>query len=36
MFINNVLIGGDHEVFLRNKKNKEIVTAEGIIMGTKE
>lgn len=36
MFIKNFLIGGDHEVFLRDKKTKEVVTAEGIIKGTKE
>ncbi len=36
MFIKNWLIGGDHEVFLRNKDTKEVITAEGIIEGTKE
>jgi len=36
MFIKDSLIGGDHEVFLREKDSKEVVTAEGIIMGTKE
>lgn len=36
MFIKNHLIGGDHELFLRDKESKEVVTAEGIIEGTKE
>lgn len=35
MLINNPIIGGDHEVFLRNKNTKEIISAEGIIEGTK-
>lgn len=35
-FIKNWLIGGDHELFLRRKDTKEIVTAENIIKGTKE
>lgn len=34
--INNALIGGDHELFLRDKNTGEIVSAEGIIKGTKE
>ena len=36
MFINNYMIGGDHELFLRNKKTGEVITAEGIVKGTKE
>lgn len=36
MFIKNYKIGGDHEVFLKNKKTNDIVTAENIIKGTKE
>lgn len=36
MFIKNFLIGGDHEVFLRDKNTNEVITAEGIVKGTKE
>lgn len=36
MFIKNHMIGGDHELFLRDKKTKEVITAEGIVQGTKE
>jgi len=35
MFIKNVTVGGDPELFLRKKKTKEIVTAEPYIKGTK-
>lgn len=34
--IENFKIGADIEVFLRRKKDKEIVTAEGLIKGTKD
>lgn len=36
MFIKNFMIGGDHEVFLRDKNTGDIITAEGIIEGTKD
>lgn len=36
LFINNPMLGGDHEVFLRDKETKEVVTAEGIAKGTKD
>lgn len=36
MFIHNFKIGADIEVFLRDKISGEIVTAEGIIPGTKK
>src|SRR5215216_1623430 len=36
MFIKNFQVGADIEVFLRNKVSGEIMTAEGIIKGTKE
>ena len=36
MFIKNPLIGGDHELFLREKETKNIVSAEGSIKGTKD
>lgn len=35
MYINNYQIGSDIEVFLQDKQTKEIVSAEGIIKGSK-
>jgi len=34
--IKNVLIGGDYEVFLKQKDTNRIISAEGYILGTKE
>lgn len=34
--VGNYLIGSDVEFFLRNKETKEVVSAEGIIQGTKK
>ena len=34
--IDNPTIGADIEVFLANKRTREVVSAEGIIKGTKE
>jgi len=36
MKINNLTLGSDIEYFLRDKKTKEVVSAEGIIRGTKD
>lgn len=35
MLINNIQIGGDPELFLREKETGKIITAEGIVKGTK-